>query len=814
MIQLYKFNNNNFKENGDIVLQPISAFLEMELYTGINQIELEIPIDKEGRWKFVEKDDVISVPSPYPIEDQLYRIYDRNINSSSNSMSIKARHIFYDLIDTQVKDMSNDNIFDVRCANMNGQQALDKILANTGFTGYSNILEANTAYYFRKNVIEALANGDNSFFKRWGGELFLNNFNVYVNYKVGEDLKTRISYSRNLEGFEEETNWENIVTRIIPTGFDGICLDGKTPWVDSPLIKNYSHVYENTIYYEDIKVKGTQNNSGEDATGFDTIEEAREELIKRAKQEFTKGIDKPLVNYKINLLSLDNLNEFKNYKKLTQTLLGDTVNVLDKRFNLNIITRVIKIKFNILLDNKVEELELGNPIVNFAQDQAQTSISVENMAGNLNSNGTLKGSCIEGVINAMKAPILAQKDIAKKLDSVAWKMEILDPNDPNFGCILGGTEGILISNRRTPDGRDWDFTTAVTAKGIVADTIVSGVLSTILIQNADGSFQIDLSGSGGAKYFTDGKIAMAMEGNSLLFYNWLKDGDYIGELGSYCRADDKFPNGNPDKPVITLANDLDSALTIAYKKANGDTSSYIDFDKYNILGNNIPIYLREDAGLGNNSLFFGEGKECELYCSVDKDLVANCKHGFIVRDKDSGKSIAVLGSDYTAFGKWNSSEFYAYFQPDSFTLPNLFKNKGDSTIVAEKFHSNGDITCSGKKNRVVETENFGKVLQNAYETAECYFGDIQETVIPTTGELTVIMDKKFLETVNTEVPYQVFTTKYGQGDLYVAERNKDNFIIKGTPSLNFCYEVKAKQKGYEKDRLENFKEITSISPSL
>lgn len=71
---------------------------------------------------------------------------------------------------------------------------------------------------------------------------------------------------------------DSLITRVIPTGYDGICISGTTPWVDSPLINNYSHVFESEQRFEDIKLKGTPNNKGENAEGFDTQEQVNEAL--------------------------------------------------------------------------------------------------------------------------------------------------------------------------------------------------------------------------------------------------------------------------------------------------------------------------------------------------------------------------------------------------------------------------------------------------------------------------------------------------------------------------------------------------------
>lgn len=117
---------------------------------------------------------------------------------------------------------------------------------------------------------------------------------------------------------------------------------------------------------------------------------------------------------------------------------------------------------------------------------------------------------------------------------------------------------------------------------------------------------------------------------------------------------------------------------------------------------------------------------------------------------------------------------------------------------------NGDLSVIGSKNRIVKTSS-GIVALGAYETSEPYFGDIGEAKTDINGECKILIDPLFSETVNTKIPYQVFLQKYGRGDIWVEKRCEKYFIVKGDANISFSYEIKAKQKGYENNRLEVIK---------
>lgn len=112
----------------------------------------------------------------------------------------------------------------------------------------------------------------------------------------------------------------------------------------------------------------------------------------------------------------------------------------------------------------------------------------------------------------------------------------------------------------------------------------------------------------------------------------------------------------------------------------------------------------------------------------------------------------------------------------------------------------GKFTATGAKNRVVETSDYGNRLLSCYETPTPMFGDIGEGQIGEDGLAYIWIDSIFSETIST-ASYQVFLQQYGEGDAYVFERKDAYFIVKGTPGLNFGWELKAKQIDLDQTRL-------------
>lgn len=454
MIEIYLKTNTNYEMNGDITLTPISCTYKASEHL----VTLEHPIDDIGRWKYIDYENVISVEDDG--KKKRYRIF--NVVKSLCSITAYARPLFFDLID--------NILLDVRPTLKNGEEALNIILEGTGFTGHSNISNINTSYYVRKNIVEAiLGNDENSFLNRWGGEVLLDNFDIYINDKIGSDNGVRVELGYNLNEIEEDINIEEVATRIIPTGYNGIMLEGNTPWVDSPLINKYTKPKMRVINFDDVKVKESEA----DGEGFNTIEEARQELIKRCNKLYEEGIDKPSVNYKIDMINLANTTAYKDYIKLVTVNEGDTVTCYIPGLDIDVKARVIDYEKDLMTGEYIS-LELGNAISNFFKEQADVQSKINNI---LNSNGTVKANEVQGFLDATKAKLIAQKEIGQLQDVRAFIWEDLNPNSSTYGCMIGGSAGIQISQQRTPDGKDWDFTSAFTAEGIIADKIVGRLFS-------------------------------------------------------------------------------------------------------------------------------------------------------------------------------------------------------------------------------------------------------------------------------------------------------------------------------------------------
>ena len=465
MIQIYKPSNTNYTSNGDMTLQPSEAEIQAKL-NGTWQADLSHPIDADGRWKYIEDQAVLKMPSFNG--EQLFRIVKKN--KSDSGIEVTAEPIFLDAAgDCYLKD--------IRPTNVNGQQALNQMMApNKKYSGKSDIALKTTAYYQDKNLIQAL-NGeeDNSFINRWGGEIIYDNFQVIVNKRAGGDYGVQILYGKNIEkdGIKEEVDFSDVVTRIYPKAFNGYSISGNG-YVDSPVIGSYPTVKSSTITFEDVKMREDAREEDE-ANGIivcDTQAELDTALKKKCQEQYDNGIDKPSVTISINMVALQNTEEYQDYKVLEEVSLGDTVHC--KSSNLGIVTdaRVTEIKYD-PISKKVSSVKIGDVAADYFGRLSDSAVRVDNA---IRPDGTVIGQQVEGLINMALAQLKLQSTVAKKVNVRAILLEDTDPNSPLYGAMCWGTQGFQIASERTEDGKDWKWSTFGTAKGFFANLIVAGTM--------------------------------------------------------------------------------------------------------------------------------------------------------------------------------------------------------------------------------------------------------------------------------------------------------------------------------------------------
>ena len=467
MIHIYSPSNTDYSKNGDMVLLPTEC-THNAILCGVWELSLSHPRDAEGRWKYIVEGAVLSVPT-FMGNGQLFRIYE--VEKTNDEVTCSARPIFFD----SAKDVF---LLDVRPTNRPGASALALLTNGTKYTTQSNITKQSTAYYVRKNLIEAL-NGedDNSFINRWGGEPLYQNFHVIFNERAGSDNGVLIHYGKNIESITETINTDELITRIVPESYNGYLLDGASPWVNSPLINSYPVVCTAVKHYEHVKLASeTEGDPSEDDIICEDMAELRAKLIELANADFESGCDKPSVTLDIDMIDLAQTDEYKEYAVLETVRLGDTVHCVHNDLGIDTSARVTEMDWD-CIHNCISRVVIGDVQYDYFSNSLSDHSAIKAVRGIVDNDGDIMASRIAGVLNMQKTNLRFQRNVAQQQVVRAILFEDLDPNSPTFGAMCLGTQGLQISRQRNAYNTDWVWGTAIDFQSIYANYLITGTIS-------------------------------------------------------------------------------------------------------------------------------------------------------------------------------------------------------------------------------------------------------------------------------------------------------------------------------------------------
>lgn len=455
MIRLYERNENNFQHNGIGILKDVISCTCSEVLNGKYDLEFDYPIGGAFIESIVEEN-IVKAPVGNPSgEDQLFRI--KMISKQFKRIKVYATHIFYDLSDNFLEDVSPKD--------KSGNGAIKWLQARTvyanDFVVSSDITKIATARYVRRNFVDALIGSDNSFINTWGGELYRNNKSFAINKNKGLNRGVQIRYGKNMKEITWDIDITGIVTRIYPVGFDGLMLPEK--YIDSPLINNYINPKIQKMEFTEIQI--------DEENGI-TEEMALEQLRNITNEQYELGIDKPTMTIQIDFLELSKTDEYKQkYSSMEKVYLGDYVEAIVPHLNLKESMKVVATKYDVLAQKYVE-FELSNSNKkekNFINNTKQLIQKLEKIDNNV-LDGARK-NVTNLIVNALGGNVYKTRNELFIMDSEnpseakkVWRWNINGLGYSSTG--IGGPYGIAI----TADGQ------------IVADYITTGKLNSNLIE--------------------------------------------------------------------------------------------------------------------------------------------------------------------------------------------------------------------------------------------------------------------------------------------------------------------------------------------
>ena len=450
---LYEKGTTNFSKNGLGYLNNIINANVTEKLNGEYSLVFEYPINETLSNELIEERIVKCKVADGT--EQCFII--KNIVKTYQKMTITCVHLFYLLLTNLAEDIYPQEL--------TPKPFLDWILTRANyqlpFTTTSDVAITKSARYVRKNLVEVImGNIDNSMTNLFGIEIKRNNWNIGLNARLGEDKGEKLIYGKNITGINLTIDTNDMYTRIMPIGFDGLLLPEK--YIDADNINDYPYPKIGIFEFSDIRYDPN------DPSAYQTLQDAYQALRDAVNELYANDINKPQVNMKINWLELSQTEEYKQYLSLERVTLGDTIHV--EIFGLDYTTRVIKTVYN-PLNNRIEEFEIGTFQPSYATQMNKYEIDLKQMPESI---------LAEAQENATNLITNAMGGYVYKTNS---ELYIMDNQDPAQALKVWrwNINGLAYSST----GINGTYALAMTMDGsIVADMITTGTLNANVISGA------------------------------------------------------------------------------------------------------------------------------------------------------------------------------------------------------------------------------------------------------------------------------------------------------------------------------------------
>lgn len=327
MLKLFNATDTLYSSNGEKIIIPTYQHV-------IKEDNSDFYLDVEVSLSYI--DDLTPnklLVSNTPQGEQTFRITD--IEKRKSKIRLKAWHVSY--------DSKNYVIEDSYVVNKDGNSAINHLNDATDnvspFTVSSDITLINSYRCVRRSLWEAW----NVILERWGGHLVRDNFDVAINTSMGTDNGVVVRYAKNLKDITATYDWKDVVTKLLPVGKDGLLLTEM--YLTSGT--QYEIPYTKVVHFSQDDITEDDFKDEEGNIDEEAYHNALEDDLRTQGNNYLNENAIPKVNYSLSA----------NLEKITD--IGDTIEVIDERLGINLMTNLIAYDYDCILEKYVE-LEFGN----------------------------------------------------------------------------------------------------------------------------------------------------------------------------------------------------------------------------------------------------------------------------------------------------------------------------------------------------------------------------------------------------------------------------------------------------------------------
>lgn len=351
MIKVFGQTDTTFTSDGDIVLQPLKEKLHKQ-DNGDYYLDIECGLECLD---YIVQDRIVVVDSPNPSEQpQAFRI--GNVTRTGKKITARCWHVYYD---SKRYCCLNPVWWSSRTIAWFLSTAVSNAEPSAPYTTDSNIGSVEKVPKDAKNT--SLYNTFMSILDMSGGHLVRNNYHVEINSTIGTDNGVVVRYGSNLKEISCVESWDNVCTMILPVGKEGIMLDAVDPTASRI-------IYASTQYDVPFFRKVSFDQSSFNRSNYPSTTAYKTALVNNLQtqaQAYLSAHHLPDVSYNIKA-HLDKITD-----------VGDTIEVIDERLGVDLMTQVTSYDYDCILQ-RFTEVTFGN----FIKTAKGMGVSLEKIGQN------------------------------------------------------------------------------------------------------------------------------------------------------------------------------------------------------------------------------------------------------------------------------------------------------------------------------------------------------------------------------------------------------------------------------------------------
>ena len=335
-------------------------------------------------------------------DPQPYRIY--RVSKPINGIyTVYARHIVQtDLAGVPVEPFHSTNVASAM-ANLDSHAMIE-----TGFTFSTDKATFASMDITKPTPLLSVLGGiEGSILDVYGGEYRYNGKSVALLDRVGADNGVRIAYGVNLTSFEQDANIQN-------------CYTGAVGYWSNDTDTVYTDVIASGGAFDHIRIATI------DLTSKFDNKPTKAQLESALRSYMNEnGIGVPDVSINLSFVDLSQTTEYANI--IQSVALGDTVHVNFPKIGVDASARVVKTRWNVLLD-RYDNIDIGSVKSNIADTIAKQTRQIAD-APNRKTTAAIAGAMAQVIMGAAGGSV---RLIDTDDDGMPDELYIADNPDPDL----------------------------------------------------------------------------------------------------------------------------------------------------------------------------------------------------------------------------------------------------------------------------------------------------------------------------------------------------------------------------------------------